>query len=71
MIFAAMVESDDFSEDGEGARKITVSIIDLATKWQIRDVTYWPNDEMEEIEHELSRAANFCACEYGYFLATI
>ena len=70
MIFAAMVERDNLSSDGEVV-KITVSIIDLATQWKINDVhnLFVPNEE--EVQYEIERSTDFCAREYGYFLATI
>jgi hypothetical protein len=72
MIFAAMVEHSICGGNYEGfPRKITVSIIDCATKWKCHNVIFLPDPTEEEIQIEIADAADTCARAYGYFLATI
>jgi hypothetical protein len=73
MIFAAMVE--DVIWEGplvfNSTIKLTVSIIDIATQWKIRDVSFAPISTEDELQYELASAADRCVREYGYFLASI
>lgn len=71
MIFAAMVEYIIWDGAIYSSRKITVSIIDLATKWKIQDVTFLAMPNEDEIQAYLAKAADLCAREYGYFVASI
>ena len=72
MIFAAMVEDVIWDKGKHLSRKVTVSIIDLATKWKIQDVSFLYHDEGEEVlARLLVYSADKCALAYGYFLASI
>jgi hypothetical protein len=71
MIFAAMVENVMWESGVSATRKITVSIIDLATKWKIQSVSYLPTPSEDEIQYHLAETADKCALAYGYFLATV
>lgn len=72
MIFAAMVEYIVWDKNKQLSTKLTVSIIDLATKWKVQDVSFLYHDEGEEaLAHQLVYSADKCAREYGYFVASI